>query len=299
VTLRKTLPVSLLLLAGFAGPLAAAPITFNTALPVAKGESVLRVQARYVSSTDDPGPLDRNLRVWAFPLVGAYGITGRLSLFGIVPVLDKELRLDTPAGRASRGDSGLGDTTLLLRYTAWKRDAPGRTLRIAPFVALEVPTGDDDEEDRFGPLPPPLQLGSGSWDPSIGVVVTRQKLTYQIDASAAYTFNTEANGFEFGDAARLDISYQHRLRPRELGAGVPAFIYGVLESTLLWRDRNRDEGVEDPHSGGATWFLTPGIQYVTVRTVIEAGAQIPVVQNLNGDALKNDYMAVLSARVNF
>jgi hypothetical protein len=131
------------------------------------------------------------------------------------------------------------------------------------------------------------------------VVVTRQKLTHQIDASASYTLNTEANGYEFGDAARLDLSYQHRLWPRELGAGVPGFIYGVLEGTLLWRDRSRIEGVEDPHSGGTTWFLTPGIQYVTVRTVIEAGVQIPVVQNLNGNSLKNDYMAVLSARVNF
>jgi hypothetical protein len=54
-----------------------------------------------------------------------------------------------------------------------------------------------------------------------------------------------------------------------------------------------------PHFGSITWFLIPGIQYVTVWTVIEARVQIPVVQNLNGDALKNDYMVIVSARVNF
>ena len=40
-------------------PLSAAPVTFNTALSVSKGESVVRVQAKYLSATDDPGPMNR------------------------------------------------------------------------------------------------------------------------------------------------------------------------------------------------------------------------------------------------
>ena len=123
---------------------------------------------------------------------------------------------------------------LLARYTAYKRDQVGKTFRVAPFVGIEIPSGKDDEGDELGQLPQPLQLGSGSWDPSIGTIVTWQTLGWQIDTSASYKFNTGANGFEFGDVARVDFSYQRRLRPRELGEGVPNFLYGVLESNLIW-----------------------------------------------------------------
>ena len=277
----------------------AAPITFNTALPVAKGEGIFRIQTKYIRSTDDPGPLDRELNVWALPVVGVYGITEKLAVFGIVPVLDKKLDVDTPMGRKTRSTSGLGDITFLARYTIWKKDGPGRTLRIAPFFGLEVPTGEDKKRDSLGRLPQTLQLGSGSWDPLLGIVITRQTLDWQIDASASYKFNIEANNFEFGDIARLDLSYQHRILPRKLEFGVPAFVYAVLENSLTWQDNNKVDGVDDRNSGGASWFLTPGIQYVSKRFVAEAAVQLPVVQDLNGEALENDFTAILSFRVNF
>ena len=80
---------------------------------------------------------------------------------------------------------------------------------------------------------------------------------------------------------------------------MPSFIYGVLESNLIWQDSNNVSGLEDPSSGGTTWFLAPGVQYVSRRFVVEAAVQIPVVQNLNGTALENDFVTTLSARVNF
>lgn len=277
----------------------AAPITFNTALPVAKGEGIFRIQTKYIRSTDDPGPLDRELNVWVLPVVGVYGITEKLAVFGIVPVLDKKLDVDTSMGRKTRSTSGPGDITVLARYIIWKKDGPGQTLRIAPFFGLEVPTGEDNNKDSLGRLPQTLQLGSGSWDPSVGIVITRQTLDWQIDGSALYKFNNEANNFEFGDAARLELSYQHRILPQKLEFGVPAFVYAVLENSLTWQDNNKVDGVDDRNSGGSSWFLTPGIQYVTKRFVAEAAVQLPVVQDLNGEALENDFTAILSFRVNF
>ncbi|BCL60311.1 hypothetical protein DGMP_10040 [Desulfomarina profundi] len=277
----------------------AAPVTFNTALPVAREEFLFRAQVKFLRSTDDPSGADRELTVWAVPIVAAYGITEKLALFGILPVLDKEIKLTVPVGRVSRGDAGIGDFTALTRYTIWKKDQPGRTLRLAPFITLEIPTGDDNETDSFGRLPQPLQMGSGSWDPSIGLVLTSQTLARQIDTSLSYTFNTKANNFEFGDAARFDFSYQHRVWPRVLGAGIQGFLYGVLESNLIWQDNNRVNGVEDGNSGGITWYLAPGIQYVTKRTVAEFTVQIPVVQDMNGTGLENDFITTLSFRMNF
>lgn len=293
--------VAVFIFAALAGvaPAMAAPITLDTALPVAEGEGIFRVQTIYTRSTDDPTSQDRELTVWAFPFVLGYGVTSELAVFGIVPVLDKELDFATPTGRVTRGDSGIGDSTFIVRYTAWKKDRPGETLRVAPFAGLKAPTGEDNKADSFGRLPQPLQLGSGSWDYFAGALMTWQTLKRQVDASLAYRHNTEANDFRFGDTTRLDVSYQHRLWPAELGTGVPAFVYGVLETNLIRQAKNKISGANDPDSGGTVVYLTPGIQYVTKRTVIEGAVQLPAVQDLNGDALENDFIALLSFRMNF
>jgi len=282
-----------------AGSAMAAPITFNTALPVAKHDGILRLQTKYIRSTGDSTTSGRELSVLAVPLVLVYGVTSKVTLFGIIPYLDKELKLTTPKGRVSRGDTGAGDTTFIVRYTLYQRDSPGQTIRIAPFAAIKAPTGDDNEEDGLGRLPQPLQLGSGSWDYTLGSIFTWQTLKWQIDSSASYRFNTRANGLRFGDEARLDLSYQYRLFPRQLGSGVPAFIYAVLESNLSWKDKNKAGLADDMNSGGLTWFLGPGLQYVTRLMVLEAAIQLPIVQDLNGTALENDYVGILSARMNF
>ena len=52
-------------------------------------------------------------------------------------------------------------------------------------------------------------------------------------------------------------------------------------------------------SGGTTLFLVPGLQYVTRRWIVEAAVQLPVVQDLNGTALENDYIVRAGFRFNF
>lgn len=278
----------------------AAPQTFNTALPVAEGNFVFRTQLLRREASDDPSPAGRDLSVTGAVSVLGYGVTGDLTLFGAVPYLDKELELDRPGGqRIERGSEGVGDARVLARYTVVRDDAPGRTFRIAPFLGVEAPTGDDDERDRFGRLPQPLQPGSGSWDPFAGLVLTYQTVDYQLDAQIAYQANTAANGFELGDVARLDGSFQYRLWPQELGAGVPGFLYGVLEANLIHRDRNESDGEEDADSGGTQLFLSPGLQYVTRRWVVEGIVQVPVAQDLNGSALEDDFIARAGFRINF
>lgn len=292
--------VSAVLVAVFrAGHVFAAPITFNTALPVAEGEFVFRGQIVVDQSGNDPSGADRDRTAWAAVSVLGYGATSDLALFGILPYVDKRLDVTVAGERRTRSASGMGDFSILGRYTVFRRDGPGRTFRIAPFFGVETPTGDDDERDSFGLLPPSVQPGSGSFDPFAGVVVTYQTLQFQIDAQASYKANTEANGFEFGDVARLDGSFQYRLWPRRLGKGVPDFFYGVLEANLIHQGRNRVGGTKNPDSGGTTLFISPGLQYVTKRWILEAGVQVPVLQELNGVALENDFIVRGGFRFNF
>jgi len=276
-----------------------APITFNTALPVAQNEFLVREQFIVNRSSDDPGPLNRDRTAKAAVSVLGYGVNSKLALFGVLPYRDNELKVKIAGQRISRSASGFGDFTVFGRYTLVQRDWPGRNFRIAPFAGIKAPTGDDNKRDAMGKLPPAAQIGSGSWDPLFGVVGTYQTLDYQIDSQISYQVNTEANNFEAGDVSRLDGSLQVRLWPKTLGGGVPAFVYGVMEASLVYQQKNRISGRSDDDSGGTRLLLTPGIQYVTRRWISEAAVQVPVVQNLNGDALENDYIARVSVRFNF
>lgn len=276
-----------------------APLTFNTALPVAKDEFVSRAQFVLDQSGNDPSGANRDRRVQAGVLALGYGISGNLALFAIVPYVDKDLDITVGGQRQHRSARGLGDISLFGRYTVYQLDWPRRTLRIAPFLGVKAPTGDDDERDALGRLPASVQPGSGSWDTFGGIVATYQTLDFQIDSQLSYRANREANDFELGDEARLDLSLQYRLWPRELGNGLPAFLYGVLETGLIFRDEDQVSGREDPNSGGTTLFVTPGLQYVTKRWIAEAGVSVPMVQGLNGDALEIDYIMRAGLRFNF
>ena len=85
----------------------------------------------------------------------------------------------------------------------------------------------------------------------------------------------------------------------KLTSGVPGFLYGVVEANLIYQDNNQSAGIDNPNSGGTTLFLLPGLQYVTKRWIIEAGAQLPAIQDLNGTALEKDYIVRAGLRVNF
>lgn len=290
---------STLFLLIWAGAAWGAPITFNTALPVAEDEFIFREQFIFDRSGDDPSGGDRDREAFSAVSVLGYGVTSDLVVFGVLPYVDTSLELTADGVNQTRGTNGIGDLTLFGRYTVFKDDIPERTFRIAPFVGVELPTGKDDETDGLGRLPASIQAGSGSADPFGGLVATYQSLDFEINTQASYKANTEANNFEFGDVARLDASVQYRLWPRSLQSGVPGFLYAVFEGNLIHQNKNRSNGSKDSNSGGTTLFLAPGLQYATKRWIAEGAVQVPAVQDLNGTALEKDYIVRFGFRFNF
>ena len=296
--------MALLVVAGtliWASSAGAGPITFNTALPVNQEELILREQVIWLRATDDPSPTERNLNVIAVPTVLVYGVHPRVALFGILPFLYKRMDVTTPNGeRVKRTATGFGDLSTFVRVTALQIDRPGETMRLAPFAGLKMPTGATGIADDLGPLPPALQLGTGSWDPFGGVIFTWQKLRWELDLSGSYVVRTRADDFNAGNEARGDASFQYRVVPwGEVGPGVPSWLFAVLESNVVWQDHDEIAGVRNPDSGGLIWYLAPGLQWITYRTVLEAAVQIPVFSRANGQGLVPDFITRLSFRVNF
>ncbi|MCZ6856011.1 MAG: transporter [Gammaproteobacteria bacterium] len=278
----------------------AAPQTFNTALPVAKGEFVLREQLFSRRARDGPNTANRDFHARGIISVLGRGVARNFAVFGALPYLDTTLDFSAPGGPVHRNTTGIGDVRLFGRYTFHQQNSPGRTFRIAAVFGVEMPTGDHDQSDSLGRLPAPLQLGSGTWDPFGGIVLTYQTLKFEVDAQASYKINTTANDFEFGDEARLDVSFQYRLWPRVLDdSGVPGYLYGVLEGSVRNRAKNKINAVPDPNSGGTSVYLSPGIQYVTKRWILEGIVEVPLAQDLGGTALEDDYILRIGIRVNF
>ncbi len=276
-----------------------APVTFNTALPVAGGEFVVRGLLVASESADDPSGADRELSGTSFDAVLGYGLNHKLAMFGVVPYVDKQLDVTMSGGRVNRAATGLGDVSAFVRYTVVQRDQPGRTFRVAPFAGFKAPTGDNDRSDELGRLPPGVQPGSGAWDVFGGVIATYQTLAFQTDAQVSFRVKNEAAGFDPGNEVRLDGSLQYRLLPRTFGDGIPNFLYGVIETSLIYRNRNSVNDVDDESSGGTIVYLSPGLQFVTRRWIVEGVVQLPSAQHLRGRALKNYHVVRAGARFNF
>ncbi|WP_138380588.1 transporter [Luteithermobacter gelatinilyticus] len=271
---------------------AAAPITFNTALPISKGEIIFREQLIYGRAKEG----GREMTRLTFLSVAAYGVTPDLALFAVLPVLRNKLSMPG----LERQATGLGDMRLFSRYTIYRRDFRGGTFRFAPFAGLELPTGEHQERDERGLLPPALQAGSGSWDIVFGLIGTYATVDFNLDAQVSWQENRKAGGIETGDVFRTDVSVQYRLYPQEIGDGeITGFLYGVLEASLVHEGKNRTANLPDPNSGGTKLFISPGLQYAATRCIAEATVQLPVLQNLNGANLKQDYVLRAGFRINF
>ncbi len=277
----------------------AAPITFNTALPVAKNAFVNREQFFFKRFKSDTGPAKRNLKVSGLVSVMGYGITPKLALFVAVPYLDKKTDFRFNDTIFSRSTKNIGDTNLFARYTFLQKDERSKTFRIAGFAGIKAPTGIDNKKDSLGRLPVPLQSGSGSWDYLLGTVMTYQVLDFQIDAQLSMQQKGQANNFRAGNNYNADISLQYRILPQQISRDTHGFVYAVIEANYRKVNRNQLSGINDLNSGGNTLFISPGIQYVTPKYILEAAIQIPLRQNLHGNNLETDTILTSGFRINF
>ena len=260
-------------------PAIAAPITFNTALPVSDGEVILREQFVFTNASGS----DVDVDAFTALTVGGYGITPKWSVFGVLPLT----HINTDIGGVNTDTFGLGDTVLFSRFEIFRRDNRGATTRIAPLVGVRVPTGEDGE------------TGDGSVDIFGGLIATVATTDFNFGTQLVYTANREADGVEAGDTVAFDASLQYRAWPRKLSAETTGFLFAVLEGNITWQDDTRFDGLTDPDTSGTRFSLSPGIQYVTQRWIVDLAVTIPVADSFNNDSIGPDYSVLTSIRINF
>jgi len=201
----------------------------------------------------------------------------------VVPVIKR----DTEIGGFTSEASGLADIRLFARYQIYRKDQPGKTLRIAPFLGAILPTGKTGE------------TSDGSTDFFGGLILTRASTAWNFDGQLRYTANGKKNGFERGNEARIDGSVQYRMDSFNENVNVSGYLFTVLDASIVYQDENQMMGVRNFNSGGTTAFIAPGLQYRTTRWIGEAALRVPVVKNLNGTALQPGLTVITSVRFNF
>ncbi len=270
-----------------AGGLWAAGINTNVALPVREGGFVYRTQVRFISASDDPSPMNRDIEAYVVPNVLVYGATSQTTLFGILPHIFKSVERDSGGIRQEDRTNGFGDLTFLLRQTVYARDAVQRTSRLGLIGGLEIPVGSED-------------FSSHSTDFVLGGVYTLQTGRHEFDADLLYNVNTEARDLDLGEELQYDLAYELRLFPWQWPErGTPSQLYAVIEANGRSIERARSNGMELDDTGGTVVFLSPGIQWVTQRIIYETSLQVPVIQNLNGSQVETDFVATAGVRIQF
>ena len=250
------------------------------------------------SKVDDAAQRSVSVRVMPVSLV--YGLRRSVSVVGIFPFIDKGMSISGPDGPTTVGaGTGIGDATFLVKWRFFRRDRGRGTLRLAVEGGAKTPTGGSTLHDAHGALlPPALQRGSGSWDPTADLTLTyvptaaRGRWVFTGDVGA--TIATEANGFERGDRIAYDAMAKYRIHPARY-PGRDTFL--LLEINGRWQGRSRSMGLEVTDSGGHIVYLAPGIQFLLRgNLILEGGVQIPIMRELNGTQLAPSFNGLVGLR---
>ena len=281
------------------------PINTNTAFVTGLNGSAIRTFGKAMQKTT----LFSGTRVvsnnsesaagaFAFPVMIPYEvIPNKLVVIAALPYLSKGMELTKNGNRVSRNASGWGDLKLLAKYQLYQRDTRQATLRITFLGGLKLPTGKGDASDDTGPLPRPLQLGSGSFDVLGGPIITFVRNRIGLNAEVNYRKNTQAEGYQFGDVLTANLSVGYRIYPKVYKTYPSPYSSVFVELLSEFSGKDRKEGLERENTGKKILVLSPGVQFVFSRTfLLEASLQVPLYQYFNGEQLGLDYSYTFGLR---
>jgi len=216
--------------------------------------------------------------------------------------------------------SGISDTMIMTKYRMFTDDPLIPKEQVSLLMGLSLPTGSIDERvsnhpvamRRDGLLPYGMQLGSGTYDPTIGVLYQASKSPYWWGTNLSYTARLHDNkrDYRLGDEIKLDLYSMYQLRHDFL-----------LQLQLNALDRGEIRGEADESVSGASArvtkndpsspFMTPtwdpdyyGKQQVSATVgfqwqptslqIIDFSFSKPLYTKSSGPQLEDDYKVMVT-----
>ncbi len=201
-----------------------------------------------------------------------------------------------------RGDTeGIGDLTLFGQYRFYDQDTG---LQASLLTGIKTPTGETGERDDQGELfEAEFQPGSGSWDPLLGLALSKAQGRWSVDGNVLYTIATEGTQHtDLGDRFHYNAAVTYRLvggdaetshamnhshhgqsHHHDHALSPKGFIIdAVLELNGEWQAKQNISGEADPNSGGNIVFLSPGVRIASNRWSGFVSVGLPIINDLNG-----------------
>jgi hypothetical protein len=277
------------------------PITTVGASTLGSGDLGIDLQSEYISfdqfSTAELlgfAETDREIHDVDYLLIYyiglSYGVTDGTTVHLRLPYFYRNdiSESEPPDEIHHHGDAkGFGDLSVYVHQKLY--DTPSRDFSVTLLAGLEMPTGKTNDRDDHGEtFEAEFLPGSGSWDPSLGLAMTKRIGQIAVDGNVFYTLVTEGTqDTDLGDifAYNLAVSY------RALKAPLTLDIFAELNG--IWRDKEETDGHKDPDSGGNTIFFSPGLKVGVWKGVMFYGSySIPIAEDLNGIQNETDYRLV-------
>lgn len=178
---------------------------------------------------------------------------------------------------------GLGDVAFYLDWGPWRKKETPKTYKNRLFdpkglsflAGVEFPTGEDAEAPILGVTTPSLlQLGSGTFDPIMGLRYhgRRGGASVFYETSLLVPLGESDAGLNPGDALSTST-----------GAGYTFFQGATVSLSLdaLFRGREELKGATIKNTGSSFLFLTPGISFQIYKTLsMDATVRLPVYRNV-------------------
>lgn len=149
-------------------------------------------------------PIEMDMQMHMFGAM--YGVTDEFTVMAMVPYVQKSMKHINRAGREfTTKTRGIGDVKLAGMYQFYKATEGDSTNTALLNFGLSLPTGSVDKRDTtplgYQKLPYPMQLGSGTVDPKIGLTFTQQHTDWSFggQASTVVRFGDNSEGYRLGN----------------------------------------------------------------------------------------------------
>ncbi len=216
--------------------------------------------------------------------------------------------------------SGMADTMLMSKYRLYTDDPLIPTKQVSLFMGLNLPTGSINEKNRNHPvdarkselLPYSMQLGSGTFDPMLGVVYQASASPWWWGANLIYTgrWYKNAHDYSLGDEFKLDFYAMYQLRydlvaQIQLNGRSWGKIKGEMDEAVSGESGRATKDapgsaymtpIWNPDNyGGQSVFATAGLQWQPIPLhILDMTVGKPVYQDLNGPQMEEDYRVMVT-----
>ena len=211
-----------------------------------------------------------------------YGITKNITVSALLPYLN----LYTNNG----SDSGLGDLILLGTYTVYTKNK----FNLAIQGGIELPTGVQKSSSFDNTT---VIVGSGSYDPMVGVLFSKQWDKLTLSGNALYKHTT--NGFQdnyYGSLSIHGVGVSYKIKGENNICDTDSSATKTLSNFGLsatvgysgeWLDKLKEEDVVDEDSGHYLGLANFGGTFLYKKWAFPFILSLPIINEMNG--LQNDF----------